>query len=80
MKTYSVHLGVVEDAMLREILKQNPSQQEVTRFLLKIITQEYKRMFPHSRIWGEVFYFNDFLDLCVCGFYALSASVELAGI
>ena len=50
MKAYSVHLGVVENAMLREILKKNPSQQEVTRFLLKMIAQEYKRMFPNSRI------------------------------
>ena len=50
MKTYSVHLGVVENAMLREILKKNPSQQEVTRFLLKMIAQQYKRMFPNSRI------------------------------
>ena len=50
MKTYSVHLGVVENAMLRKVLKKNPSQQEVARFLLKVIAQEYKRMFPHSRI------------------------------
>ena len=50
MKTYSVYLGVVENAMLREILKKNPSQQEVTRFLLKMITQEYKRMFPHTSV------------------------------
>ena len=50
MKTYSVHLRVVETAMLREILKKNPSQQGVTRFLLKMIAQEYKRMFPSSRI------------------------------
>ena len=48
MKTYSVHLGVVENAMLREILKKNPSQQEVTRFLLKMITQEYKKFNPRS--------------------------------
>jgi len=80
MKSYLVRLGVVENAMLRKILKKNPSQQEVSQFLLKMITQEYKRMFPHSRIWDEAFYFNAFLDLCVCGFYALSASVELAGI
>ena len=66
MKTYSVHLGVVENAMLREILKKNPSQQEVTRFLLKTIAQEYKRMFPHSSIWGEDFYFNASLDWYVC--------------
>ena len=50
MKTYSVHLGVVENAMLREILKNNPSQQEVTRFLLTRIAQEYKRMFPSLSI------------------------------
>ena len=40
MKTYSVHVGVVGNAMLREILKKNPSQQEVTRFLLKMVAQE----------------------------------------
>jgi len=50
MKSYLVRLGVVENAMLRKILKKNPSQQEVAQFLLKMITQEYKRMFPHSRI------------------------------
>ena len=50
MKTYSVRLGVVENAMLRGILKKNPSQQDVARFLLKTIAQEYKRMFPNSRI------------------------------
>ena len=50
MKTYSVRLGVVEDAMLKEILKKNPSQQDVARFLLKMIAQQYKRMFPHSSI------------------------------
>ena len=48
MKTYSVHLGVVENAMLREILKKNPSQQEVTQFLLKMIAQEYKKINPRS--------------------------------
>ena len=48
MKTYSVHLGVVENAMLREILKKNPSQQEVARFLLKMIAQEYKKINPRS--------------------------------
>ena len=48
MKTYSVHLGVVENAMLREILKKNPSQQDVARFLLKMITQEYKKINPRS--------------------------------
>ena len=77
MKTYSVHLGVVENAMLREILKKNPSQQDVIRSLLKMIAQEYKRMFPHPSIWGEAFYFNASLDLCVCGFYALWAGVKL---
>ena len=50
MKTYSVRLDVVENAMLREILKKNPSQQEVTRFLLKMIAQEYKRRFPNSSV------------------------------
>ena len=50
MKSYSVRLGVVENAMIREILKKNPGQQEVTRFLLKMITQEYKKMFPNSSI------------------------------
>ena len=50
MKTYSVHLRVVEDAMLREILKKSPSQQDVARFLLKMIAQEYKRMFPRSSV------------------------------
>ena len=45
-------------------------------FALKMIAQEYKRMFPHSSIRGESFYFNASLDLCVCGFYVLSAGVE----
>ena len=78
MKTYSVHLGVVENAMLREILKKNPSQQEVARFLLRMIAQEYKRMFPNSSIWGEALVLMLIGLMCMC-FYALSAGVELAG-
>ena len=50
MKSYSIHVRVVEDSMLREILKKSPRQQEVTRFLLKMISQEYKRMFPRSSV------------------------------
>ena len=50
MKTDSIHVGVVEDAMLSKILKKSPCQQEVTRFLLKMIAQEYKRRFPNSSI------------------------------
>ena len=50
MKTYSVHLRVVEDAMLREILNKNISQQEVTLFLSKMIDQECKRMSPRSSV------------------------------
>ena len=49
MKPYSVHVGVVENVMLRESLKKNPRQQEVTRFLLKMIAQQYKTKFPRSR-------------------------------
>ncbi|KZR70213.1 hypothetical protein PMIT1303_00011 [Prochlorococcus sp. MIT 1303] len=39
MKTYSISIrvGVVEDAMLRETLKKQPSQQGDTRFLEKMI-------------------------------------------
>ena len=45
MKTYSISIrvGVVEDAMLRETLKKQPSQQGDTRFLEKMIAQEYKK-------------------------------------
>ncbi len=52
MKTYSVRVGVVEDAMAREILKKQPGHQEVTWFLEKMIAQKYKKMFPNSGAWS----------------------------
>ena len=43
MKIYSVRLGLVEDAMLKEVLKKSPTHQEVTRFLERMIRQEYNK-------------------------------------
>ena len=43
MKNYSVRLGPVEDAMLQELLKKSPTHQEVTRFLERMIRQEYHK-------------------------------------
>ena len=38
--------------MAKEILKKQPGYQEVTRFLEKMIAQEYKKIFPNSGAWS----------------------------